>query len=406
MNTFTFTLFGETLRLSSEPIALFFAVFSTVVGFLIFLYSLPYTKGKARRAEFYSYLCLFWLGMLGLVFSGHLILLYLFWEVTALSSWRLIGFYRKPADIKAANNALLVTFGGSSLMLLAFILIYLQTNTFDLASLAGFRLNNLTYLLILAGILSKSAIFPFNEWLPAAGIAAAPVTAFLHAAVLVKIGLYAFIRLFYTVFIPPAGVVYLPYLFIASCLITGFAALREDDFKRLLAYSTISQISLIYFSLSLFTSIGLTGAFVFILAHAFGKSGLFLTAGIIEHETGERNITKMGGYFKSQPLLSALFLVSALSVIGIPPFLGFWGKFMLMAAPFAINNLGLGLLGILAGGLTLIYLLRAFHYVFLGKENLPFLHPVPKLFYGSISVLAFFSLLLGLWPNLILFIFK
>ncbi|MFH2069486.1 MAG: proton-conducting transporter membrane subunit [Candidatus Omnitrophota bacterium] len=406
MHTLTFTLFGETLKFSSDPIALFFALFSTMVGFLIFLYSLPYTKGKAHRAEFYSYLCLFWVGMLGLVFSGHLILFYLFWEVTALSSWRLIGFYRKPEDIKAANNALLVTFGGSSLMLLAFILIYLQTGTFDLGSLSGFRLNNSIYLLILAGILSKSAIFPFNEWLPAAGIAAAPVTAFLHAAVLVKIGLYAFIRLFYTAFVPPPAAAYLPFLFIVSCLVTGFAALREDDFKRLLAYSTISQLSLIYFSLSLFTAVGLTGAVAFILAHAFGKSGLFLTAGVIEHETGERNIRKMGGYFKSQPLLSVLFLLSAFSVIGIPPFLGFWGKVMLIASPFAAGNLVLGFLGILAGGLTLIYLLRAFHHVFLGKENLPFLRPVPKLFYVSISALAFFSLLFGLWPNLILYLFR
>ncbi len=406
MHTLTFTLFGETLRFSSDPVALFFALFSTVVGFLIFLYSLPYTKGKPHRTEFYSYLCLFWLGMLGLVFSGHLILLYLFWEITALSSWRLIGFYRKPEDIKAANTALLVTFLGSTLMLLSFILIYLQTGTFDMGSISGFPLSNWLFLLILAGILSKSAIFPFNEWLPAAGVAAAPVTAFLHAAVLVKIGLYAFIRLFYTVFVVPPASAYLPFLFIASCLITGFAALREDDFKRLLAYSTISQLSLIYFGLSLFTAVGLAGALAFILAHALGKSGLFLTAGVIEYETGERNITKMGGFFKSRPMISILFLVSALSVIGIPPFLGFWGKVLLIASPFATGNLSLGFLGILAGGLTLVYLLRAFQHVFLGEEKSPFQRPVPKLFYGSISVLAFFSLLFGLWPNLILSLFK
>ncbi len=206
----------------------------------------------------------------------------------------------------------------------------------------------------------------------------------------------------------PARSFRLPALLLLSAWLAGCAALREHDFKRILAYSTISQLSLIFFGLSFFNEIGLTGAFAFILAHALGKAGLFLVAGTVEKMTGQRDIRRIGGLIRQDPLLTGLFLVSALSVIGLPPFIGFWGKIFLLGAPFQAGYLGLGFLGIISAGLTLIYLLRVFYLVFLGETTpeTAFNGPVPRLFYSSISILAAGSLFFGLWPNLLMVFLK
>ena len=405
MHTFTFTLFGEIWRFSTQPLALFFALTATLVGIITLIFSVPALKDEPRKNEFYTCFGLVWLGIIGVLFSEHLLLIFLFWAMIAIAAWGLIGFRRTKEETAAAELALRVTLAGSLLMLLGFVLVYFQTGTFDLANIAGFQLNHLTFILIALGILSAAAIFPFHSWLTKASAAPAPVTAFLSSVAPIA-GFYLFIRLFYGPLMPPVNAVYLPVILLLSSLATGFAALREENLKRLLAYSTINQLSLVYFALSLYTVVGLIGAVTFILAHALGKSGLFLTAGIVEDQTGENNIKKMGGYFQSQPLLSGLFLVSAFSTIGIPPLLGFWGVDFMLEAPFAANNLLLGFLGILAFGLGLVYLLRAFQSVFLGKEKISFRKKVPALFYVSVSLLAFLSLFLGFWPNLILRLFK
>ena len=405
MNILTFTLLGETWRFSADSLSIFFALTATLVGIIILLFSAPALKNEPRKKEFYACFGLMWLGIIGLLFSGHLLLIYLFWSMTAIAAWGLIGFRRTKEETAAADLALRVTLAGSLLMMLGFVLIYFQTGTFDLKSLAGFKLNHLTFILIAIGILSAAAIFPFHSWLTKASAAPAPVNAFLNSVAPIT-GLYLFIRLFYGTLIPPVNTVYLPILFLLSSLATGFAALREDNLKRLLAYSTISQLSLVYFVLSFFTMVGITGAVIFTMAHALGKSGLFLTAGIVEDQTGENDIKKMGGYFKSQPFLAGLFLVSAFSTIGIPPFLGFWGVDFMLEAPFAANNLLFGFLGILACGLGLVYLLRAFQSVFLGQGKISFRQKVPVLFYVSVSILTFLSLFLGLWPNFILRLFQ
>ncbi|MFA7329316.1 MAG: proton-conducting transporter membrane subunit, partial [Candidatus Ratteibacteria bacterium] len=338
-----------------------------------------------------------------------LLLIFLFWIMIAAAARGFIGFRRTEAETTAAKLTLRVMMAGSLLMLLGFVLVYFQTGTFDLSKLShipgGFKLNHLTFILIALGILSAAAIFPFHAWLTKASAAPAPVNAFLNSVVPIA-GLYLFIRLFYGTLMPPDNTIYLSILLLLSSLAAGFAALRENNLKRLLAYSTIGQLSLVYFALSLFTVwSGLTGIAVFILAHTLGKSGLFLTAGIVENQTNENDIRKIGGYFKSQPFLAGLFLVCAFSVIGVPPFLGFWGVDSLLEASFVTNKLLFGFLGITACGLGLVYLLRAFHSVFLGQEKILFRKEVPTLFYVSVSILAFLSLFLGLWPNLILRLF-
>ena len=186
-----------------DPLSIFMAVVSSFIGFLIVVYSLGYIHNEENQNEYYLMVLLFIGAMMGLVFSGNLIFLYLFWEIIAISCWRLIGFYREPEHVRKADKAFLVTFFGAVVMLLGFIQIYGITNTFDITAMRGTLVPGTAVLLILFGMFSKSATVPLHTWLPDAGVAPTTVTALLHAAVLVKIGVYAFARLFlYTFRLP------------------------------------------------------------------------------------------------------------------------------------------------------------------------------------------------------------
>ncbi|MBF0494646.1 MAG: NADH-quinone oxidoreductase subunit L, partial [Candidatus Omnitrophica bacterium] len=184
----------------ADPLAVFMALTSSFIGLVIILYSFEYISHYENQNEYYVMVVLFLGSMMGIIYASNLIFLYIFWELTAISSWRLIGFFRKENDVIRANKAFLVTFFGSVVMLIGFIMIYSQTGSFDLGVCKEYfkanHLPNIVVLLILAGILSKSATLPFQTWLPDAGVAPSPVTALLHAAVLVKIGVYVFARLF------------------------------------------------------------------------------------------------------------------------------------------------------------------------------------------------------------------
>jgi len=298
--------------------------------------------------------------------------MYVFWEITAITSWRLIGFFREDRHLHCANKAFLVTAFGSLLMLLGFICLYEQTGSFELLAIkqaiASNPIPNLTVALILAGILSKSATLPFHTWLPDAGVAPAPVTALLHAAVLVKIGVYVFARLFVvTVPIESCWTIVVPVIAGASALVAGGAALVDIDLKRIIAYSTVSQIGFIFLGLSIDNTIGLTGALLFILTHGLSKAGLFLCAGIVEQNSGTKDITKISGLIRTMPDTAVSFLLCAFSVMGIPPFGGFFSKYLVIAGTLQTGNLAIALVFIFCSVLTILYLFRVFNRVFLGE---------------------------------------
>lgn len=190
--------------LYADGLAIFMAIVSVLISAIIIFYSFGYISHYENQDEYYLMVVLFLGAMMGLVFSNNLIFLYLFWEITAITSWRLIGFFREQQHVLRADKAFLVTIFGSLLMLIGFVSIYQQTHSFDLttikSALGSSHISNLAVLLILAGILSKSATLPFHTWLPDAGVAPSPVTALLHAALLVKIGVYVFARLFIATF--------------------------------------------------------------------------------------------------------------------------------------------------------------------------------------------------------------
>ncbi|MGB9643063.1 MAG: proton-conducting transporter membrane subunit, partial [Candidatus Ratteibacteria bacterium] len=288
--------------------------------------------------------------------------MYLFWEIAAICSWRLIGFYRVPSHIVKADKSFLITFFGAVVMLFGFIQIHSTTGTFDMTAMRSVPVSSLAVFLILIGMFSKSATFPLHTWLPDAGVAPSTVTSLLHAAVLVKIGVYAYARLFcYTFNIPAAWNVTIPVLVMFSSFVSAGAALVEHDIKRILALSTVSQIGYIFLGFWTRTLIGVTGGALFILMHGLAKAGLFLCAGIIEHGTGKRDIRELGGLFRSMPLTGISFLACVFSVIGIPPFGGFFSKFMVISGTVETGRIALAGMGLFVAVMTAIYLFRLFH---------------------------------------------
>ncbi|HTZ11304.1 MAG TPA: proton-conducting transporter membrane subunit, partial [Candidatus Margulisiibacteriota bacterium] len=304
----------------------------------------------------------------------NLIFLYLFWELTAIASWRLIGFFRKKTDILRADKAFLVTMFGAVMMLLGFIAIFAKTGSFDLGVIKEAQkihpLSNIVIALILAGILSKSATLPFHTWLPDAGVAPSPVTALLHAAILVKIGLYVFARLFVVnISLGAFWQHYLPWIAGISALISAAAALKETDLKRLIAYSTVSQIGFIFLGLAINNNIGIAGGLLYILTHGLAKAGLFLCAGVVEQNTGSKDIMKLGGLIKTMPFTALAFLFCSFSVMGIPPFGGFFAKYLVFSGAISGGRLSVAALFLIGAFMTIAYLFRVFFLVFLGEQK-------------------------------------
>lgn len=388
---------GLDFVLVIDPLAVFMAAVSSFVGCLIVVYSIGYVHREENQNEYYLMVLLFIGSMMGLVFSGNLIFIYLFWEIIAISCWRLIGFYRRPDFVLKADKAFLVTFFGAVVMLLGFIQIFGLTNTFDITVMRGTLIPGTAVLLILFGMFSKSATIPLHTWLPDAGVAPTTVTALLHAAVLVKIGVYAFARLFlYTFRIPDDWLQIIPILVVVSSLVSAGAAAVENDIKRILAYSTVSQIGYIFLGFSMLNASGISGSLLFILMHGLAKAGLFLCAGIVIHATHEKDIRQMGGLIKTMPVTAVAFLVCAFSVIGLPPFGGFFSKFLVIMGTVQAGQIWLAGAALFIAVLTMYYLLKVFSMVFLGELK----HPAPegtKSMVYVVAALAVLSIAAGLF---------
>jgi proton-translocating NADH-quinone oxidoreductase chain M len=392
---------GLDFILVVDPLSVFMAAVSSFIGFFIVVYSLGYIRREENQSEYYLMVVLFIGSMMGLVFSGNLIFLYLFWEIIAIACWRLIGFYREPAHVRKADKAFLLTFFGAVVMLLGFIQIYGVTNTFDITAMRGTMIPGTAVLLILFGLFSKSATVPLHTWLPDAGVAPTTVTALLHAAVLVKIGVYAFARLFiYTFRMPEGWQQAIPILVVFSSLVAAAAAAVETDLKRILAYSTVSQIGYIFLGFSMMNAAGVSGSLLFILMHGLAKAGLFLCAGIVIHAVHTKDIREMGGLIKTMPVTAVAFLACAFSVIGIPPFGGFFSKFLVIVGTVQAGQVWLAAAALFTAVLTMYYLFKVFSMVFLGEAK----HPAPektKSMVFVVAALAVLSLAAGLlvsWP--------
>lgn len=363
------------VHLVADTVSVVLGLTFAVVAFLTGLYSFSYLEGKKNLAEYYAMIALALGSVLGVVFSANLLWIYLFWEIAAICTWRLVGFWRGEEHVKAANKAFIITFTGASFMLIGFLMMYATYDTLDLYELArkvtaGDALNNIMLMLVFLGVISKSATVPLHTWVPSAyRCAPHPAAAFLAGAV-EKIGIYVFLRVFVIAFgISPVWALVVPVIAMLSAFIAASSAMAAADLKTLLAYSTISQLGYVFLGLSINLELGVMGAVLYIVAHSLAKSGLFLAAGIIEHQTGEGTIAKLGGLMKNFPVTGVSFLLCGISIAGLPPLIGFFGKLYIVMGAIKAGYFWIAGIAVVVAVMTLMYMLKAFTGTFLGDKN-------------------------------------
>lgn len=384
-----------------DGLSMIFALLITGVGSLVILYSIFYLSSKESLQHFYCYLLLFMGAMLGVVFSDNLMVLYVFWELTSVSSFLLIAFWNhRPGSRHGAQKAMLITVSGGIAMLVGFIMLHTMTGSFSIreiiASMSGFSDHALfipAMILILLGAFTKSAQFPFHIWLPDAMEAPTPVSSYLHSATMVKAGIYLVAR-----FTPVFGADEVWFWIVSIIgMITlfwgSFNAVRQTDLKALLAFSTISQLGLIMSLLGL-GSIALQfgysadsvmytqatfAALFHLVNHSTFKGALFMVVGILDHELGTRDVRRLGGLMAFMPFTFTVALIGSLSMAGLPPFNGFLSKEMFFAATVHImdvNIFSLPSFGIIfpvvawiASVFTFVYCMVIVFKAFLGKPQ-------------------------------------
>ncbi|WP_308216567.1 Na+/H+ antiporter subunit A [Pseudalkalibacillus decolorationis] len=414
---------GMNLSFYLDGLSLLFTLLITGIGTLVVLYSIYYLNKKEKLHNFYVFLMIFMGAMLGVVLSDNVFVLYLFWEFTSLSSFLLIGYWyhRERSRYGAFKSMIITVFGGLS-MLGGLILLTIMTDTTSIREMIESKESVInspyftgTLLLILLGAFTKSAQFPFHIWLPDAMEAPTPVSAFLHSATMVKAGIYLSARLFL--------------LFGGSdlffILVTGFGlltlcwgsymAVRQTDLKAILAYSTISQLGMIMAMIGFGTEVAIFAAIFHIFNHATFKGSLFMIAGIVDHESGTRDIRKLGGLMTLMPISATLALFGTFSMAGVPlPFLnGFLSKEMFFKTATQISPTAplvdqlfiiIPVLAVLGSIFTFVYSMYFFFQTFMGKskETLEIKpHEAPIGMLVSPIVLVTFIVVIGLLPNLI-----
>jgi NADH:ubiquinone oxidoreductase subunit 5 (subunit L)/multisubunit Na+/H+ antiporter MnhA subunit len=382
---------GLGFSLIVDGLGVYVAVMAALIGLLVVVYSIGYMQEYEHLGEYYFLIVLFLGAMMGLVLSANLLLIYVFWEITAICSWRLIGFFRDPQHLQFADTALLITVFGSFCMLVGIEMVWSEAGTLTIASLHGYEFSDAVLLLFFIGILAKSAQVPLQVWLPGAGVAPSPVTALLHSAVLVVIGVFAFARIFIGGFGLPAtwqtitAIVATVTIFVASG-----AALVENNAKRILAYSTFGQLAYVYLGYSSLDNLGITGALVFLLAHSLAKAGLFLCIGIVEHRTHTRDIRELSGLIRTMPATAVAFVLCALTIIGFPPSAGFVGKLMIIFGLLEADKAVFAVLAVVGALLSIAYMVRLFNGVFLGERTS---HDVREGTTGMVAIVLVFAVL-------------
>ncbi len=402
---------GLSLSFRLDGLSWLFAVLITGIGALVTVYAGAYLASHPRLGRFYAALLLFMASMLGLVLADNLLLLFVFWELTSITSYLLIGFDQERASARhAALQALLVTTGGALALLAGFVLLGQIGRTFELSALfpqatavRGHPLYSPLLLLILLGAFTKSAQFPFHFWLPAAMEAPTPVSAYLHAATMVKAGVYLLARLSPLLGDTETWFWSLTATGAVTMLVGAIAALWKTDLKQILAYSTVSVLGILIF----LTGVGTVTAFealaVYLLAHGLYKGALFLTAGAIDHETGTREITELGGLRRHMPLTAAAGVLAALSMAGLPPLLGFVSKEMLYQAGLHAPQYAAVLTTLLVVAAVVLFAVAGAAGVrpFFGRTAAPAhrLHEAPPALWLGPVLLASGGVWLGLTPH-------
>lgn len=337
---------GVTGGLRVDGLSLVFALLITGIGALIFLYAHAYLAGDPRMVRLVVILILFMAAMVGAVTADDIVTLFIFWELTSLTSFFLVGFdHEKTKARKAALQALLVTGGGGLALLAGLILVSIAAGTTSLSGIIAQRETVLAHeaatpamLLIILGCFAKSAQTPLHFWLPNAMAAPTPVSAYLHSATMVKLGVYLLARL-NPVYQDVALWGQILTIFGGLTMVTATVlAFRETDLKRVLAYTTVTALGTLVMLIGIAPALSITAAVTFLVVHAFYKAALFMIAGIVDHEAGTRDASQLGGLARHMPFTAAAAVLAAFSMAGLPPFVGFVAKELIYEAKLELNT--------------------------------------------------------------------
>ncbi|MTH97295.1 putative monovalent cation/H+ antiporter subunit A [Roseibium sp. RKSG952] len=359
--------YGLNLSFYIDGLSVVFALLISGIGTFIILYAGGYMKGHPHQGRFFSFLFLFMGAMMGLVLGNNLLTLFVFWELTSITSFLLIGFnHLKERSRRAAIQALVVTGGGGLALLAGFILIISATGQIEMSALLRdpdvIRNSGLyvpIFILILGGAFTKSAQFPFHFWLPNAMEAPTPVSAFLHSATMVKAGVYLLMRMHPLLGGTELWTTVLPIFGGITLLVGTILAVRQTDLKLMLAYTTVASLGLLVMLTGTSSEKALEGAVLYLLAHSLFKGALFMVAGAVDHEAGTRDITKLGGLGRAMPITFAAACLAALSMSGLPPFIGFIAKEVLYYGTWGLPEGGLLLSAVAVIGNSLMLAVAA-----------------------------------------------
>jgi NADH-quinone oxidoreductase subunit L len=405
-----------------DPISVMMLVVITTVSLMVHIYSIGYMKGDPGFYRFFSFLSLFSFSMLGLVLATNIFQMYIFWELVGVSSFLLIGYYyEKPSAVAASKKAFIVTRFADLGFLIGILMLSFNTGTFDFQTLTdpngpaiaqaggavfmGMSVLAWSLIFIFVGGAGKSAMFPFHIWLPDAMEGPTPVSALIHAATMVVAGVYLVARLFpvYALGAPDALHV-VAWVGGFSSIFAAVIACTQTDIKRVLAFSTMSQIG--YMMLALGVSgfggeegLGFMASNFHLFTHAMFKALLFLGAGAVIHAVHSNEIKDMGGLRKHLPITHITFLIACITIAGIPPLSGFFSKDEILVAAFHSNKL-LFAIEFIVAGLTAFYMFRLYYGIFWGKNthyhHTP--HEAPKVMTIPLMILAFGSIFAGFLP--------
>ncbi|MBW6482029.1 MAG: NADH-quinone oxidoreductase subunit L [Vicingaceae bacterium] len=423
----TWMNFTDTLHIDMgiliDPISVMMLVVVSTISLMVHIYSNGYMKGDEGFTKFFAYLSLFSFSMFGLVLATNLFQIYIFWELVGVSSYLLIGYYyTKSSAIAASKKAFIVTRFADLGFLIGILIIGYYTGTYDFidlnnpegnailswaaTSFMGMSVITWALILIFVGGAGKSAMFPLHIWLPDAMEGPTPVSALIHAATMVVAGCYLVARLFPMYYFVDDGFALhiVAYVGAFSSLFAAVIAITQTDIKRVLAFSTMSQIGYMMFALGVsgyggHEGVGYMASMFHLFTHAMFKALLFLCAGSVIHAVHSNELKDMGGLRKYMPITNITFLIAALAIAGVPPFAGFWSKDEILVAAFHHDKL-IYYVGLLVAGLTAFYMFRLYFGIFWSKDtkydHTP--HESPMSMSIPLMILAFLSITVGFIP--------
>jgi multicomponent K+:H+ antiporter subunit A len=405
---------GLDISFRLDGLSLLFLLLILGIGLLVILYARYYLSSNDSMGRFYAYLMLFMTAMVGIVISNNLIQLWMFWELTSISSFLLISFWSHKSEArKGARMALTVTGAGGLALLAGLLMIGNIVDSYDLDTVlaSGDLIRShanypIVLILVLLGAFTKSAQFPFHFWLPHAMAAPTPVSAYLHSATMVKAGIFLMARFYPVLADTDLWFMIVSLTGLTTLLLGAYIALFKHDLKGLLAYSTISHLGLITLLLGLNSDLAAVAAVFHVINHAIFKASLFMAAGIIDHESGSRDMRKLNGLWKYMPYTATLAIVAALSMAGVPLLNGFLSKEMFFGETLNQSVLGslswlIPLLATFGAALSVAYSLRFIHDVFFNGEpvDLPKTPKEPPRYMKvPVEILVALCLLVGVFP--------